>query len=193
PFLWKQHLALPALPGSIISVPATAGIVGDFGSLRPGSPGQTFAWPCPERNGTTIDLSRVPPPSSGIAELMYLATPDAGWCALTRPGGEGLALAYDQSVFPSCWVFASYGAWRGLSVLVLEPCTGYPMSVNRGVDQGTHRVLAAGDTVRTRLALIPFDGLASVKSVDQRDGIWIVTGPPQARGDAYDEPHGGEG
>jgi hypothetical protein len=34
----------------------------------------------------------------------------------------------------------------GLDVLVLEPCTGHPLSVVDGAGAGTHQVLPAGAT-----------------------------------------------
>lgn len=59
----------------------------------------------------------------------------------------GLRLTWDRQDLPSCWLFASYGGgWRGLNVLVLEPCTGYPLSVDVGVRAGTHQTLLAGTT-----------------------------------------------
>ena len=65
-------------------------------------------------------------------------------------------------VFPSCWTFASYGGWRDLEVLVLEPCSGYPLSVADGVEAGTHQRLAAGQVVETRIVATPFRGLRGV-------------------------------
>jgi len=64
----------------------------------------------------------------------------------------GLRLSWDRADVPSCWLFASYGGgWRGLDVLVLEPCTGYPLSVAEGVSAGTHQVLPARATKQWRL------------------------------------------
>ena len=57
------------------------------------------------------------------------------------------ALGWDAADLPSCWLFASHGGgWRGHDVLVLEPCTGHPLSVADGAAAGTHQVLEAGAT-----------------------------------------------
>jgi hypothetical protein len=39
-----------------------------------------------------------------------------------------------------------------ISLLVLEPCTGHPLSVNEGVAAGTHQVLSAGASRQWSLA-----------------------------------------
>jgi hypothetical protein len=193
PCLWKQHLALPAAPGSAVCVPAVSGIMEDFGNPRAGRPGDRFAWPVADGPAGPVDLGLTPPLGALASEFMYLMTPDQGWCAVCGPSGEGVALAYDTAVFPTCWIFASYGGWRGLSVVVLEPCTGYPVSVARGVADGTHRTLAPGEAVETRLALIPFAGLSRVTDVTRRGGSWRVRGEPwggSAGAEAADEEAG---
>jgi hypothetical protein len=113
-------------------------------------------------------------PASGACEFYYVTGLDAGWCALTYGDGSGVGLAFDREVYPSCWVFASYGGWRDLQVAVLEPCTGYPVSVNDGIEAGTHRVLRAGERISTSMTLALFDGLSAVTRVDH-DGR--VEGP----------------
>ena len=61
-------------------------------------------------------------------------------------------------MFRSCWIFASYGGWREHEVVVLEPCTGYPVSVQDGVAAGTHQILEPGSCVETELTALVLDG-----------------------------------
>jgi hypothetical protein len=87
----------------------------------------------------------------------------AGWCAITRREPPvGLGLAFDLAILPSCWTFASYGGWQGLDVLVMEPCSGYPLRVAEGIRTGTHRTLAAGQTIETDVTAVVLQGLRSV-------------------------------
>jgi hypothetical protein len=74
-------------------------------------------------------------------------------------------------VFRSCWLFASYGGWRGHEVLILEPCTGYPVSVTEGLEAGTHQVLPAGGSVETALTVVVYDQIASVSGISPDGGV----------------------
>jgi hypothetical protein len=60
----------------------------------------------------------------------------------------------------SVWVFGSYGGWRDLSVVILEPCTGYPAQLDQAIAQGT---------VRTLLPSVPWrtDVVASIFTMHQ--------------------------
>lgn len=170
PYLWKQHVAVPIATGDRIDLPATSMYVEDFGAPRTGRAGLTYDWPrAHDAEGATHDMRYAPPADSGIAEFQYATGLSAGWCAVTHSGGVGLGLAFDEQVFRSGWLFASYGGWRGLRVLVLEPCTGYPVSVTEGVDAGTHSVLAPGQNVETEIAAVPYEGVGGVSGVG-RDG-----------------------
>jgi hypothetical protein len=166
PYLWKQHLAVAVGDGARIDLPARHVVIGDFGSPRAGSPGNSYVWPhLVDETGRTHDMRLTLPPASRRSEFQYATDLTAGWCAVTHRDGTGLGLSFDTQVFPSCWTFASYGGWRNLQVAVLEPCTGFPLSVADGVAAGTHQVLAAGATVSTSLTLVLFDGVAGVREV----------------------------
>jgi hypothetical protein len=56
-------------------------------------------------------------------------------------------------------------------VAILEPCTGYPVSVSDGVSAGTQRILPAGAVIETDLTAVVYSGLASVTSVSIDGGI----------------------
>ncbi len=149
PYLWKLHAAAALSPGARVDLPATTMLAeplpaqtsgparGDGGPVR-------YNWPLrPGPDGDIHDLRTAPPAGSGLAEFQYATALTAGWCALSHPvDGTALTLAFDRSVFPSCWTFASYSGWRGLEVVVLEPSTGWPVSVLAGIAAGTHRTLA---------------------------------------------------
>jgi hypothetical protein len=174
PFLWKQHLAVDVADLARIDLPGREALLEDFGTPRAGSAGTRFTWPHVVQDGVEHDMRPTLPPDSGVCEFYYVTGLDDGWCALTYDDGSGVGLAFDREMYPSCWVFASYGAWRDLQVAVLEPCTGYPVSVADGVEAGTHRVLPAGGSLTTTMTLALFDGLSSVTRVGH-DGT--VEGP----------------
>jgi hypothetical protein len=97
-----------------------------------------------------------------VNEFQYATELSEGWCALTHTIDRiGFALRFDRSIFSSCWLFATYGGWRDLYTVVLEPCTGYPVSVSEGVRTGTHRILKAGETVECDVTALVFKGTSA--------------------------------
>jgi len=163
PFLWKEHLALTPEPGSAVHLPPCDVEIGDFGHPRSGRPGDRTRWPhlgSPARDGRPT-LER----ASRVSELLYTSGAEDGWCAMTYADGVAVALVHDLATLPACWVFASYGGWRDLEVTVLEPCSGWPVSVADGVAAGTHQLLAADETLRTTVRLVVDHGQGAVTGV----------------------------
>jgi hypothetical protein len=176
PFMWKQHLALAVEGAARVDLGARDMYVEDFGSPRAGTAGTMYRWPTLVEDGVETDMAPTLPRSSRVAEFQYATSLDAGWCALTHDDGVGVGLAFDPDVFRSCWLFSSFGGWRDLQVTILEPCSGYPISVADGIAAGTHRVLGAGETLATTLRLVVFDDVASVSGIDLEGR---VTGVPR--------------
>ena len=168
PFLWKLHAAMAADEHCRIDLPARSVYVEQFGSPRADNAGSRYEWPyAVDAAGNRHDMRRALPASSGASEFQYATDTEAGWCALTHTADRvGFGLAYDQAVLPHCWLFASYGGWRELNTVVLEPCTGYPYSVNEGIAQGTQATLAPGEMIACEVVAVVYEGLTSVSSID---------------------------
>lgn len=149
PFLWKTHVAVALHPDTVVDMAAGEVIVHEFGSPRARPAGGRFTWPWLSADGVRHDLRALPDTTRrGISEFLLATTLDRGVCTVQHPAARtGLRLSWNPADLPSCWLFASYGGgWRGLDVLVVEPCTGYPLSVTQGVQAGTHQILPAGTT-----------------------------------------------
>ncbi|GAA1824843.1 hypothetical protein ACFFOM_11790 [Microlunatus capsulatus] len=149
PFLWKSHVAVALQPDTTVDMAAREVLVDGFGAPRVRPAGAVFSWPVARVDGQDHDFRRRPDINGrGVAELLVATGLDRGACAVDHPAaGSGLALGWDAADLPSCWLFASHGGgWRGHDVLVLEPCTGHPLSVADGAAAGTHQVLEAGAT-----------------------------------------------
>jgi hypothetical protein len=154
PYLWKSHVAVAVQPDTAVGMGAGEVLVHEFGAPRTRPPGGSFRWPIATVDDVEHDFRRLPDTSvRGVTEFLLATSLERGVCGIAHPRlGTGLTLIWDPADLPSCWLFASYGAgWRGLDVLVLEPCTGYPLSVSEGVAAGTHQVLPAGATRRWSL------------------------------------------
>lgn len=149
PFLWKSHVAVAIETGARVDMGAETVLLHSFGRPRARGTEPTFVWPTLEAEGLRHDMRETPAPDSGLAEFLIATAMREGFCEVSRPAaGVGLRLDFDLAALPSCWLFGSYGGWRGLHTLVLEPCTGYPLSVRDGVAAGTHQVLTAASERR---------------------------------------------
>jgi hypothetical protein len=173
PFLWKLHAAMKADEYSRIDLGAKSMYIESFGTPRNGETLVSYEWPyITDKFGVTHDMRQCKPSDSRLAEFQYATELKAGWCALTdTKSGIGMGIAFDPAVFRSCWLFASYGGWRNLQTVVLEPCTGYPVSVADGIAQGTHRVLAAGESIECDVTAVIYEGYGQIDALKLGGGI----------------------
>jgi hypothetical protein len=147
-FMWKLHAAMNVEPGDSIVCPARTARVGDlqwsrWHTLEP------FAWP--EIEGNRVDQV---PPRDGTCEFFFLYDLEAGSLAWESAARRlRFALTFDKAVFPFAWVFASYGGLLGYYTVVLEPCTGMPMSVNEAAALGQCSRLEPGQSIETRVTV----------------------------------------
>jgi len=152
--LWKLHPALRISPGAELLVPARIGRVADPQWSRVKDHSE-IDWQ--ERK----DLHRVPP-LEGTTEFLYLLELSEGRCALRhRAENWSFAMTFSKEIFRSVWIFASFGGWRNLELLILEPCTTPQLS------------LAASASARQCLHLEPGETLQAAVSitVGQAEGI----------------------
>ena len=171
PFLWKLHLALRVTSDhridfpkmQVLREPAFPGTLGE-------APIQ-FPWPYAKVGASTLDLRKVTEHERALY-FFYGTQMEAGWCALTNTAKRlSCGLRFSQQVFPSCWLFATYGGWRDHHVAVLEPCTGYPLDFDEMVRTGRHRVLAPRETLSTEVLFTVQTGLRNVSFIDEQGAI----------------------
>lgn len=167
PFLWKLHIAMKVDEHARIDAGAKQVYIEDFGKPRNGQTKIEYTWPfASDAAGQLHDMRNCLAETAHIDEFQYMTEMDAGWCALTDTrSGVGFGVAFDTAVFPSCWLFASYGGWRKLHTVVLEPCTGYPVSVQKGIEAGTHRILGIGECIETEVIASVYTGMKLVTSI----------------------------
>jgi hypothetical protein len=168
PFLWKLHPAMRVTPHHRIDMPRMRVV------REPAFPGTLteapleFAWPHAFLAGRTVDLRRVPHPRERELHFLYGTEMEGGWCAITDTAKRlACGLRFDPAIFPSCWLFASYGGWLDYNVAVLEPCTGYPLRFAAMQAAGRARELQAGETLATDVLFTVQAGLDAVGSIDE--------------------------
>jgi len=171
-FLWNIHPALAVTPDTWLEVPAACGITDPWRETRfPGNAG--FDWPfAVDHGGQPIDLRRVDPPESALADMHYLVNVEAGWYAATdRSTQTGFALVFPREVFPHVWLFRALGGWRGLYTVILEPSTGFPYDLEVARRNRTCGHLATGETLEAEILAIGYHGISRVARVEEDGSV----------------------
>ena len=165
-FLWKLHPALAIDAGDRIDVPAASAELVDPAFGRLSSP-RTFAWPIARPEGKPpVDVSEVPA-LDGSREFVYVNELSDGWCALRRRKLDlGFGLVFPREIFPSVWLFMTFGGWRGLETVVLEPCTTVPKDLNAAIARGTARRLEPGESLACTIRAVVFEGAEPLRGFD---------------------------
>jgi hypothetical protein len=168
PFLWKLHPAMRVTSQHRIDMPRMRVV------REPAFPGTLaeapldFAWPYAPLAGRTVDLRRVPNAHEKELYFFYGTEMEGGWCALTDTAKRlACGLRFDPAIFPSCWLFASYGGWRGYNVAVLEPCTGYPLRFAEMQAEGRAREIQPEETLATEVLFTVQEGLDAVSGIGE--------------------------
>lgn len=178
PFLWKLHPALNVTaehridfpPMQVVREPVFAGTL-EQAPLQ-------FPWPYAQLTSRRVDLRRVTSAAERQLYFFYGTHMEGGWCALTNTATRlSCGLKFDPAVFPSCWLFASYGGWQNYNVAVLEPSTGYPLNFDAMQAAGRHRTLAPGETLATDVLFTVQQDLASVARIDDDGNMFAESTP----------------
>jgi hypothetical protein len=139
---------------------------------------QDTVWPLIRgRNGKTIDLSTIPPPSARAHDNAYLYDYPEGWFAVTNPiRNVGFAMAWDRQLFKYVGYWQVFGGWDGYPWygmtynIGLEPRTSFPSSLTRAIEQDTQLRLAPGESIETQLCATVFTSINHVRAV-ALDGV----------------------
>lgn len=161
-FLWKLHPALAIDEGDSIDIPAGRAELVDPSFGRMSEP-HVFEWPIARRPGkSSLDFSEVPA-LDGSRDFVYVSELTDGWCALRRRQlGIGFGLVFPKEIFSSVWLFMTFGGWRGLETVVLEPCTTIPKDLNEAISRGTARHLKPSETLACSVRAVVFEGTDSI-------------------------------
>ena len=155
---WKLHPALPVRHGMKLHLPGSrVAIDPDFAAGFTTRPGR---WPhLADHDGRQIDLRHLPDPGSGSMRFFHASQLAAGWCGVHWPDpGLSLRLDFDSALFRAVTVFATWGGWRDLDVLILEPATGAGTSLRALREQGEALILAPGERRATTVMVTIDDG-----------------------------------
>jgi hypothetical protein len=147
-FLWKLHAALQIEANDQLQTSAKRAQVVDPGYSRFHDLNE-FTWPTIEHTDASII-----PCKNGTTDFFYLYDIDqAEMCLKTGNGKQVFSYTYDKKVFPFQWYFASYGGFLDHYMVILEPCTGMPMSVNEAIKKKQCARLKPGEELHTTVRI----------------------------------------
>ncbi|MBO0862342.1 MAG: DUF5107 domain-containing protein [Chloracidobacterium sp.] len=169
-YLWKLHPALFVNERHRIDLPAKSAELGPCLSRPRGQEGQVYEWPFLTSGNQRHEISQALPIDSQVAEMHFATELNQGWCALTDTETKlGFGLAFDKEVFSTVWLFMTYGGWRGLNTVILEPSTGYPHHLRDAKARGRLARLEGGVTLETQVTAVIYEGVSGVGKIE-RDG-----------------------
>lgn len=178
--MWGHHPAFgpPFLDESCVIDLAGAQVqTVSMGEMSRCQSGTGFTWPLvPGHDGATIDLSRIPPAETCSHDLAFLTNLKAGWYAITNVRRRvGFGMVWPVETFRALWFWQVYGGafgqpWYGRTYnIALEPWTTPHPTITEAIEQGTHLVLAPGESVAVEFKAIAYSGLSRVLDI-QPDG-----------------------
>ena len=154
-FLFKQHLPVRLTSDCMLSLPGGTVCAVDpaFGSLL--RSGERFPWPrFDDGCGHCADLSVVRPSTSADREFVYVADLPEPWCGVDDYGSRAsLRMDFAAAAFPFVWLFISYGGWRDVHTVVLEPCTNMPKDLGEAVRRKQSARLEPGQEFVTTVSV----------------------------------------
>jgi galactose mutarotase-like enzyme len=135
-------------------------------------PDQNSPWPMAEgRDGSPVDLSRIPAPDVAAHDMVFLQEINDGWYAITNTAMRvGFALRYPADLFKQLWYWQVYRGghdypwWSSTYNIALEPCATLPV-LARQAEQGNALRLGAGESRELEMMAIAFEGLERVSGV----------------------------
>ena len=126
---------------------------------RLGEFGAQHDWPhTRDCSGKPVDLSLILGEEAGTVEKLYTTSLSEGWCALYNPyDGSYSAFTFSTAQVPTVGLSINLGGWPvdepGYYNLGLEPCSGYPDRLDKGVEQCTCSSLAGFTSVEWDILL----------------------------------------
>ena len=165
-FLWNIHPAMAISPATRLDVPARRGIVENWGTGH-FEAGTEYNWPIAvDRSHQKVDMTRVLPAESNLADHHYLPKVSQGWYAVTDTQTKiGFGLVFPTSLFPNLWLFRTFGGWRGLYTLILEVSNGLSSNLALAREMGHCGHLEPSQVIEAEIKAVAYSGYGAVENI----------------------------
>jgi hypothetical protein len=139
---------------------------------------QWRAWPLADgRDGSPIDLSRIPPPEARVSDMVFLQEMRDGWFAVTNTRLKvGFGLRYPAEIFKTLWYWqvyrggSDYPWWDATYCAALEPCATLPI-LSEAANRGEALTLGPGESLEASLLAVAYEGLEIVSGIDEKGRV----------------------
>ncbi len=174
--LWGHHPAFgaPFLDSScVVDLPGAKVRVVEAESTTRLESGEDYTWPFVKgRDGSTIDLSRIPGPETKSHDLAFLFDLEAGWYGLTNQARKvGFGMYWPTEIFNSIWFWQVYRGsaghpWYGRTYnIALEPWTAPYHHFAEAQSHSATRMMAPGEVLDIRFGAVAYAGLERVTGI----------------------------
>ena len=164
--IWGIHPLFNISSNHRLDLPLGDMLVGMSSAHDLGNIGQSYKWPFLPTPQGLRDMRRIPSIESCLSSGHYATQPRGNWFALTDTQKQvGIAMVYPQNIFRSLWVWQSYGEWRGLYHLAVEPWVGYPVKLDEAIQAGHSLFLEGQDSLEFNVSVFVYTGIKEVDDV----------------------------
>ena len=141
---------------------------------RLGNLGDEIPWPVTtDKDGRTVDLSKVGQPNEGTGENLYTPKLNESWAvAFNESRKEAIAFSFQADTLPYILVWINWGGYLGYYHVALEPSTGRPDNLEVAVNQWkNYNVLAPRAEVVWTTKIFINHNVKNVEKVSPQEGI----------------------
>ena len=138
--------------------------------LKSGAVGSLCKFPGKEKK--CIDLSKIPPQNSKVAEMLFVDQLENNWYTVAdMEKGLGFALAWDEEMFKSLWFCEEFEAstqypfYGNAYYLALEPQVSKTPTLSDAIKDGSAKTIKAGQTLETWLTAVVYKDIRNICDV----------------------------
>ncbi|MGD0422016.1 MAG: hypothetical protein ABSA92_01010 [Candidatus Bathyarchaeia archaeon] len=157
------------MPAEVTKVKRGMAITDRLGNL-----GDEITWPITtDKDGKTVDLSKVGQPSEGTGENLYTPKLKESWAvAFNESRKEAIGFSFQADVLPYILVWINWGGYLGYYHIALEPSTGRPDNLEVAVNQWKNfAVMEARAEVEWATKIFLDQNVNSVRKVTPEESI----------------------
>ena len=157
------------LPSEVTKVKRGMAITDRLGNL-----GDEIPWLITkDRDGKTVDLSKVGQPCEGTGENLYTPKLSESWAvAFNESRNEAIGFSFQANVLPYILVWINWGGYLGYYHIALEPSTGRPDNLHVAVNQWkNYAVMGPRAEVTWTTRIFLSHNVKNVKRVTPEEGI----------------------
>jgi hypothetical protein len=157
------------LPPEVTKVKRGMAITDRLGKL-----GDEISWPlATDKDGKTIDISKVGQPCEGTGENLYTSKLNDSWAvALNESRKEAIGFSFPAKLLPYILVWINWGGYLGHYHIALEPSSGRPDNLDVAVNQWRNYAMLEGrGEVKWTTKIFLNQNVKNVEKVTPEEGI----------------------